>query len=484
MKQVDRRTICRLLATLPFASFPLTTMSKEKNGKQNNEALRQEFLSETPDSPGSVILGRPEKNSITMSVLWQSEVQAMVCYGDGEELDQYSDSIMLQAGEPQELVLDHLHTDTAYSYKIIESKTKESLLPVDGFGRFHTQRAQGKAFTFTVQADSHLDGDCLLPLYETTLLNALNANPDFHVDLGDTFMTGKIPNRSDAFKQYKAQRHWLGQIGQFAPIFLVLGNHDGEETNKRGSTDMDGDAVWSCLQRKHYFPNPEPNKFYSGNIYPQQHAGLLQNYYAWQWGDGLFVVLDPYWYSGSTRGVSEPWKATIGKTQYDWLAQTLRSSTAKYKFIFIHQLTGGLDKSGRGGAEAAAYYEWGGHEKDGRVAFSIRRPGWDKPIHDLLIETGVHVVFHGHDHFFAYQELDGIIYQLVPQPAHRNFRNHHAPEYGYTKGVFLPNSGHLRINVTPEHVQVDYIRSATADMEKRGIPNGHIDYSYQIVPNS
>lgn len=44
------------------------------------------------------------------------------------------------------------------------------------------------------------------------------------------------------------------------------------------------------------------------------------------------------------------------------------------------------------------------------------RPGCDMPIHDLLLKCGVNVMFHGHDHFYAKQEKDGIIYQLVLQP--------------------------------------------------------------------
>jgi hypothetical protein len=62
-------------------------------------------------------------------------------------------------------------------------------------------------------------------------------------------------------------------------------------------------------------------------------------------------------------------------------------------------------------------------------------------IHAMLVETGFNIVFHGHDHSFAYQKLDGIVYQLVPKPAHRNRSRHSAEEYNYKEGAFLPNSG-------------------------------------------
>ena len=48
--------------------------------------------------------------------------------------------------------------------------------------------------------------------------------------------------------------------------------------------------------RKTYFPNPQPDGFYSGNTAVEKFVGLRENYYAWTLGNALFVVLDPYWY--------------------------------------------------------------------------------------------------------------------------------------------------------------------------------------------
>jgi hypothetical protein len=173
---------------------------------------------------------------------------------------------------------------------------------------------------------------------------------------------------------------------------------------------------------------------------------------------------------------------TLGKNQHDWLAHTLRASRARFKFVFIHQLTGGLDASGRGGAEAASLYEWGGRNSEGKHEFAAQRPGWECPVHALLIDTGVQIVFHGHDHFFARQQLDGVVYQLVPQPAHRNFRRHQAEEYGYRQGNFLPNSGYLRVRVTPDRVSVEYMRTADERIRRHGIRNGQSAFSYSVSP--
>ena len=125
-------------------------------------------------------------------------------------------------------------------------------------------------------------------------------------------------------------------------------------------------------------------------------------------------------------------------------------------------------------------FEWGGHNAQGQWRFDEFRPGWQQPVHALLKETGVSVVFHGHDHFFAYQPRDGIVYQLVPQPSHRNHKNHFAVEYGYESGTFLPNSGHVRVEVAPDKAIVSYIRSANEELKRPAFRNGEVAFSYEV----
>ena len=66
-------------------------------------------------------------------------------------------------------------------------------------------------------------------MYRRTLANIRADKPDFHIDLGNLFMTDKHASRDEAARQYLAQRYYLGQIGGSAPILLALGTHDGEE---------------------------------------------------------------------------------------------------------------------------------------------------------------------------------------------------------------------------------------------------------------
>ncbi len=154
----------------------------------------------------------------------------------------------------------------------------------------------------------------------------------------------------------------------------------------------------------------------------------------------------------------------MGKTQYDWFSNTLKTSTAKYKFVFIHQLVGG-DNQGRGGVELAKLYEWGGNNTDGSYGFTSHRPGWSKPIHDLLVENHVTIVFKGHDHLFAKQDLDGIVYQTLPQPSHAGDKY---DSYSYKNGKIIGGSGFLNVTVRPTSVIVDFIQATSTT------------YSYQL----
>jgi hypothetical protein len=120
----------------------------------------------------------------------------------------------------------------------------------------------------------------------------------------------------------------------------------------------------------------------------------------------------------------------------------------------------------------------GGKSKDGKDEFAARRPGWTAPIHELLRRAGPTVVLHGHDHFFARQELDGVVYQMVPQPGHPGGdAAKMAAEYGYVSGDFLSSPGHVRVRVAADAAVVDYVQSSVT----KASANGTVGFSYRIA---
>ncbi len=442
----------------------------DQSGQANDASQNMSF--DVPAHAMDVILGRPTTSSIAVTLLVETTQTVTISYGTTSgDYTNKTKPFSIEANVPQTIELTNLQPDTLYYYFLngIENT-------------FHTARPSGSTFSFAIQADSHLDSNTNPQVYLQTLTNERADRPDFVIDLGDTFMTEKYKPYTAAEPQYLAQRYFMSQIAQTAPLFLVLGNHDGEGA-PRGNAGYET-SIWAAAMRTKYFPNPVSDGFYTGNTTPDSIVGDLQDYYAWEWGNALFVVLDPYWFTPPQRGATtDQWNATLGEEQYQWLKSTLENSNAKWKFIFIHQLIGGVDKNARGGIEIADLYEWGGNNTDGSYGFDTQRIGWGMPIHQLLVANHVTAVFHGHDHLFAKEELDGIVYQEVPQPgASRASDTSSATEYGYLSGDILGSPGYLRVTVLPDQVNVDYVRSYLPKDEKAGQQNGQVVYSYSIVP--
>jgi predicted phosphodiesterase len=430
----------------------------------------------------SEILGRPTLYSVTVSIL--SGKQAEVYWELGTTSGKYtnkSQTYSLLENVPLEAELTGLLPDSRYFYRTRYRTIGGGAAFNAGVEHsFQTGRTRGKAFTFAIEADPHLDANSDTAAYYLTLGNMAAEKPDFLVDLGDTFFSEKQPvvNQDVITARHLLFRPYFGKVCHSSPLYLVLGNHEGESGWLQNGTDQSV-AVLTSNTRKLYYPNPFPNTFYSGNSRSENFVGLREDYYSWQWGDALFVVLDPYWYT-ATRPVTG-WEWTLGIDQYNWFKNVLSASTAKYKFVFCHNLVGGYTKDARGGAEYAHLFEMGGNNADGTWGFDINRPGWGKPIHTLMKENNVTVFFHGHDHFYGKQEKDGIIYQEVPQPSNRNLTNISATQYGYVNGVFLPGRGYLRVTVSPGSVKVDYVKTYLPSEESAGNVNREIAASYSVI---
>ena len=448
----------------------------QRNDRQPDQRPESTFQTVVPAHNYDLILSRPTNQSITISVLSYKNAEAYLVYFQKTNKQNKTDILTLNANKPLETKLTGLKADCQYNYYVMYKAEGEKDYKKSDIYSFHTQRIATDAFSFTITADSHLDENTDTQVYTNTLLNAAADSTDFHIDLGDTFMTDKY--RQDykaAFNQYIAQRYYFGLL--HVPLFLVLGNHDGEAGQRLNGRD-DNMTVWSNQNRKNYFPNPEPDGFYSGNNQPENYSGLPQDYYSWMWGNALFVVLDPFWFTPRS-GNDNLWDRTLGKIQYEWLKTTLANSKSTFKFVFIHNLVGGVDKKGkgRGGAEVAHLYEWGGKNLDGTDGFKTHRSDWEMPIHELLKKYHVNVVFHGHDHLFAKQEFDGIVYQCLSQPGvkdHGNMRN--GEEYGYKTGNILNGPGYMRVKVTVDAASFEFIETNSKAVSK----NKKVVYQYTI----
>ena len=522
------------------------------------------------ESLHNTVLGRPTDRSIAISVLAAAAGDAaFIEYGTtldaaktGVVGGAKSAAVTSAAGEPMVFELAGLAKDTKYYYRVHYQAGGGADAP-DNVHSFRTQRAPGRSFHFGVQGDSHPERYqnkmFHADLYKLTMAAVRDRQPDLYFMLGDDF---SIEDVIQVFKEtnypaghkfqqsvegaapyseyqtlahpfseamivdgIEAPRHdaayleqrslYLGAVANATSLFLVNGNHEQARSANLGGV-FNNSAVWAADGRLKYYPLPAPDGFYSGdaeklapqNGYPTIAAadGLLRDYYAFTWGDALFVTIDPYWHSPhcpeTTVYDGDPkkkdlYESTMGDAQYAWLKQTLESSTAKHKFVFAHHVNG----TGRGGVTSIPGGEWGGGPD-----FAKKRPTWAKSVHQLLVDTKVTVFFQAHDHMFARETVDGVVYQEVPNPSDNSYFAYNCDAYapptlawtgpaGYGKydaaeSVRLPNTGYLDVTVSDTGVHLEYIRTYR-DVDLQTNPNkvftgkeknGEVAFAYSIPP--
>jgi len=516
----------------------------------------------------NTVLGRPTDTSIAVSVLAAAAGdKAWVEYGTQTDTgrttlvaSQQTASVASVSGEPIVLDLTGLSAGTRYYYRVHYQAGGQGDAP-DNLHSFQTQRPAGSTFHFGVQGDTHPERYnnkmFSAELFTLTMQQVRDRQPDLYFMLGDDFsIEDAVQNFKDAnfsksyafhaavdgvtpYSQYEALPHpfvmsmiedgagaprsnaaylqmrqdYLGIMANATSLMLVNGNHEQAHLANVGGI-FNNAAIWAADGRLKYYPLPAPGAFYSvdaetmsaQNGYPTIDAsdGLLRDYYAFTWGDALFVTIDPYWhapempesslYNGDAN--NDLWAATMGDAQYAWLTKTLESSTAKWKFIFTHHING----TGRGAASCVGLGEWGGATAD----FKANRPTWAKPVHQLLADTKVTVFFQGHDHMFSREVVDGVVYQEVPNPGDNSYFAYNCDAYGPsaitwqgptgygvydpTYTVLMPNTGFLDVTVAPGSVHIDYVRSYRAiDLQTNpnkvftgSEVNGQVAFSYSI----
>ncbi len=429
-------------------------------------------------------LSRPTAHSININVIPADNMTLYAVYGlNGEELQLKTENVYAIKGRSENIVIDGLNSGTTYYYRLKWKKTEEEDFSSGRTGHFTTARETGDSFQFAVVSDSHiyqkwymaknpknekdrLQGENSIELMDKTLENILQEKFDFLITLGDEAMphcyyghVGSSETYGEAEERYRVFRSFYSKVSHVLPIFFVLGNHEGEspfvDTMKSFSPEMAGERYRARLK---HVVNPEPV------TYPQG-GGERQNYYAFQWGDALFIILDPYSYTEAYPTESEMW--TLGDKQFNWLSRTLRSSKSQWKFIFCHQFVGG--KPG--------YIKWG--HAYGKGGINAVPYGEQAEIHELMKKHQAHIFFYGHDHVYADGVREGIHYTACGSSA--------SPYWG-RKGTLKDNEfndnynhdfivmpGFADVEVSRQEVRVSYVRT---DID--GEDNGKIADCYTL----
>ncbi len=378
----------------------------------------------------SVVLASGDPSALRARV----RLQAGIRWGEFESPE-------VRADDLAEWQFEGLEPGTPYEYTVVaETPGGEELLYE---GSVITQRPPGESYSFAMLSDTHIGPDLSYSNqgYPETL-EAVSAeigefHPDFVLHLGDTLdfheygFNPPPPNGTITRAAYLNYRMLMGDTLGNVAHFPVIGNWDGEN----GSFSAE-EIAWSREQRQLYNPGPNPMTYPEG-------GGPNEDYYAFTWGDALFVVLNVMSYTTTAHVLNygeDPEAWTLGSDQLAYLETTLQQATAKWRFLFIHHAVGGAGPD----AANAAYGRGGG------LAAHV---GEQEQIHQLMLDYGVQIFFYGHDHVFTDIVVDGIHYS-DPGSAGAPWKFDES-ETGYTE--YWSESGWARVDVTPDSLDVQFI---------------------------
>lgn len=245
------------------------------------------------------------------------------------------------------LVLAPLAPGTRYTYEI------QSGNAVLGSGSFKTA-PDGGPYRFAVWGDSQTQPE----EFAKVVARMADSAPDFAVTVGD------LVNNGSNVEQWHS-RHFapLSSFAAQVPLFAAIGNHDYE----CGLPGCPGAAMFAA-----YFANP-------GNGF----------YYSFDYGNGHFVVLDPFDEAPGTVAFDP------AGAQAAWLTQDLGSERAKaaaFRFVFVHQ------------PPFSEYWDGAGY--DGEAALRDN-------LVPLLERFGVDLVFSGHTHDYQRGARAGVHYVIT-----------------------------------------------------------------------
>jgi hypothetical protein len=298
-----------------------------------------------------------------------------------------------------EIKLNDLAPSTKYYYRALLRFEGESYSSLRDAHSFQTKRSPGEFFSFAISADPHRtienSNKRHWPEWDVLIQSLNNEQVDFLIDVGDTWAlcdgSGKPKTNSliglysivmrPTRNGYSGYRGISDTCADHA-YYLARGNHEGLSNYDKAQT---GKTLKTLLNL--FVPNPD------GTTYPQggsMDSDYDQGYFAFEWGDALFVVMDVIKYKNKRKIEPSPSRFHIGEAQLMWLTSVLQNSTQRWKFIFTHHLFGGGTEYGRGGVAFAFDYE-------------------QSQIQALAEQYGAHI-FYGHDHVFAKGWANSVLY--------------------------------------------------------------------------
>jgi hypothetical protein len=188
------------------------------------------------DFDGSILLARPTETEMTVSITPSSgDCTVFVMWGSTSGTYQnQSPPENASAAAPAVITMTVLSTNSVTYYRICrQDKNSQGIVPSPEY-HFQMPRTAGSEYSFVVQADSHLLNKADPSLYRQSMQNMAAWNPDFLFDLGDAFLNDQVKSDPIYQDKEKIRSHYTQQLPFFsivasgAPLYLTMGNHEGE----------------------------------------------------------------------------------------------------------------------------------------------------------------------------------------------------------------------------------------------------------------
>jgi len=349
-----------------------------------------DYKSVFPNMTSMDLMGKVSNTSITINLINGHENSSTyVEYGSTSgAAGSYTDTTTVQNVTNDTLIefdITGLTTNTVYYYRVRSKRLDESTYATTDERSFRTRRAS-YPFNFTLISDMHVDPtwpETSADLKKILANMSLNDNSDFVMSLGDNIQPGvgdgAINNETWATSEYVLLRESLHPDYNSIPFLMAIGNWEGEP----GWIDSTNLSLARSIRQK-FVPNPTNTTYVQG-------GGDYEDYYAFTWGNALFIVLNVMSYTPVNPSDNSMENWTLGSTQLTWFNNTLKNATEPWKFVIIHHTAGGNWT----GAAAAAWTKYG--RGGGRAAYS----GEQATIQQMMVDNDVRIMFLGHDHLFT-----------------------------------------------------------------------------------
>lgn len=330
-------------------------------------------------------------------------------------------------------------------------------------------------------------------------------DPDFLIHFGDTTGIGAnykwkglglpIENLSEKDYDFISKILWLRMRKMYSaltpsiPIYIALGNHDGEE-------------AWNPVKfrakewRKKLFALPDELTYPEGG-----HSE--GNYYAFSWGADslnrggvLFIVLHTTGFTGN-RYPQTPEEWTLGQDQLQWFEDVLRKSEKDWSFVCSHHVLGGWPAGPDENRKEIAYGRGPLFNYTDYLDYCDPNKVEQVKLTEFAKKMGLRAFIYGHDHIFNTERLGKGLNQkemlgvCVGSTKYLgesmwwsgNYWRKHYGDAFKTNPDFWGPTGITKLTINKEEAKLEYVITGCTPRSNlpQGVRTGDVLYSTILV---